>query len=127
MQYPGNAYPDAVRPVDNEVAGVRKAANIFPKFRPCAPDHWLLGQALHLRSQLIDEAIGVNWLVERDVDVDVGEIFLRQFGENSELQALPALGCSELRAPSPLDTLRRRLIERRRFSLIQLLHAGIDV
>jgi hypothetical protein len=62
-----------------------------------------------------------------DVDVDVGEIFLRQFGENGELQALPALGCSELRAPSPLDTLRRRLIERRGFSLIQLLHAGIEI
>jgi hypothetical protein len=63
---------------------VRKAANISPKSWPCTPDHWLLGQALHLRSQLIDEAIGIDWLVERDVDVDVGEILLRQFGENSE-------------------------------------------
>jgi hypothetical protein len=73
-----------VRPVDDEVASVRKAASIFPKFRPCAPSHWVLGQAPHLRSPLIDEAIGVDWLVERDVDVDVGEILLRQFGENSE-------------------------------------------
>jgi hypothetical protein len=61
VQYPGNADADAVRPVDDEVAGVRKAANIFGKFRPCTPDHWLLRQALHLHSQLIDEAALIGW------------------------------------------------------------------
>jgi hypothetical protein len=83
---------------------------------PAVHDHWQLGQALHLRSQLIDEAIGVDWLVERDVDVDVGEIFLRSRISRREQFSARAIS----RTPRP--SANRRLISAYR-STVNFLRA----